>query len=261
VILDLHLSAPGTYCPMIQNAAADADNAIPFWKSIAQTFGGRTNVVFELFNEPFVTQTPHFTGDGWQYLMKGTGGGPFSGFGAGALGGGSVDVSFPWQIASMQAMLDTVRATGAKNVVLVGGLSYSQALDGWLADRPSDPLGQLGAVWHAYPTFGSTFGTPAGSQPNFAPEIFDQAKAILAAGIPIVITETGDQCSDGTPGSPEVTEMVTWADAHDASVLGWTWNTWYQPGADCQDVLIRDATGTPTPGYGEVFHTWLVNHD
>jgi hypothetical protein len=54
--------------------------------------------------------------------------------------------------------------------------------------------------------------------------------------------------------------MVTWADAHNVSVLGWAWNTWYSPGAACYDVLIKDSAGTPTDGYGRVFHDWLVNH-
>jgi hypothetical protein len=26
------------------------------------------------------------------------------------------------------------------------------------------------------------------------------------------------------------------------------------------NVLIKDVLGTPTDGYGQAFHTWLVNH-
>jgi endoglucanase len=260
VILDLHLSSPGTYCPMIQNAAADADNAGAFWTSVANSFKGYPNVLFELFNEPFVTQTSHFSGDGWQYLMKGTGGSAFTGFGESSLNGTWLDLTYSWNIASMQSMLNAVRNTGATNVVLVGGLYYSQALDGWFANHPIDSLNQIAAVWHAYPAFGTTFGTAAAAQPNFAPTIFTQAQGILDGGIPIIITELGDQCSDGTPNSPETTNMVTWADAHNVSVLGWTWDTWYSPGAACSDVLIKDAAGTPTDGYGKVFHDWMVNH-
>jgi hypothetical protein len=118
----------------------------------------------------------------------------------------------------------------------------------------------MAAVWHAYPAFGTTYGTPAAAQPYNAPTIFTQAQAILDAGIPIIITELGERCSDGTTSAPETTNMVTWADAHNVSVLGWTWNTWYSPGAACEDVLIKDSSGTPTPGYGQIFHDWLVNH-
>ena len=264
VILDLHMSAPGTYCPMIQNAMADKTNSIAFWTSLAQTFKDKPNVIFELFNEPFLTNTPfygtYFSGDGWQYMMKGTGAGPITGFTASTLNGTQMGVSFPWEVASMQSMLDAVRATGATNVVLVAGLMYASAFDGWLANHPTDSQAQMAAVWHAYPTFGATFGTAAAAQPNWAPQIFTQAQGILDAGIPIVITELGDRCSDGTTNSPEVTNMVNWADAHNVSVLGWGFNTRYSPGAGCEDVLLKDASGTPTPGYGQVFHDWLVNH-
>jgi hypothetical protein len=259
VILDLHMSAPGTYCPMIQNTMADKDNSLRFWTSVAQTYKSRANVLFELFNEPFVSQTAYFSGNAWAYLMHGVGG-PFTGFIEGTLAGGSANVSYTWNIASMQSMLDAIRATGATNVVLVSGLNYAAAFDGWLANRPTDPLAQMAAVWHAYPAYGSTFGTAAGAQPNFAPQIFTQAQGILDAGIPIVITELGDQCSNGTPNSPETTNMVNWADAHNVSVLGWGWNTWYGGGGSCSDVLIKDSSGTPTDGYGKVFHDWMVNH-
>jgi len=264
VILDLHMSAPGTYCPMIQNAMADKTNSIPFWTSVAQAFKGYPNVMFELFNEPFLTNTPFFgtffSGDGWQYLMKGTGASAMTGFPAATINLSPVNVSFTWDIASMQDMLDAVRATGATNVVLVAGLMYASAFDGWLANHPVDSQAQMAAVWHAYPAYGTTFGTAAAAQPNGAPQIFTQAQGILDAGIPIVITELGDRCSDGTTNSPEVTNMVNWADAHNVSVLGWGFNTWYSPGVDCEDVLLKDASGTPTPGYGQVFHDWLVNH-
>jgi hypothetical protein len=39
---------------------------------VATTFKSNPAVLFELFNEPFLNI--EFTGDPWQYLMKGTGG-------------------------------------------------------------------------------------------------------------------------------------------------------------------------------------------
>ncbi|HEX3397399.1 MAG TPA: cellulase family glycosylhydrolase [Steroidobacteraceae bacterium] len=266
VILDLHLAAPGNYCAMIQSPMADADNSVAFWTSVATAFKAMPNVLFELFNEPFVTQDSHFSAGGndivgWEYLLLGTGGAAFSGFNEGDLSGSTDNVSFAWQGASMQSLLNAIRATGATNVVVAGGLYYSGSLATWLLDHPVDPLNQIAAAWHAYPTFGAAFGTPAAANPNFYPQIYTEAQAILDAGLPILITETGDQCSQGTPNSPEVTNVTTWADAHAVSVFGWAWDTWTSPGAtSCSDVLIEDATGTPTPGYGVVFHDWMVNH-
>jgi hypothetical protein len=188
-------------------------------------------------------------------MMQGTGG-SFSGYPATSVGGDWKKVEQNWSIASYQAMLNAVRATGATNVVLVGSMSYSQDLSGWLAHRPSDPLKQMAAAWHAYSTFGQAWGTPGYAQPNFSPRIYDDVQRILSAGIPVIATETGDQNTPGTRGAPLVTNVTTWADRHGVSVIGWTWNVWGEPA----HVLTRDVDGTPTDGYGVVFRDWLLAH-
>jgi hypothetical protein len=167
-----------------------------------------------------------------------------------------VDVKQPWAIASYQAMIDAVRATGATNVVLVGTMMYDQEFSGWLAHRPHDPLNQLAAVWHPYPTYGAAWGTPAYAQPNYAPGVYAEVLAIQAAGIPVIATETGDRNTPGTVGAPLVSTITAWADQHDLSLIGWTWNQWAAPG----NVLIKDVNGTPTDGYGKVFHDWMLAH-
>ena len=58
----------------------------------------------------------------------------------------------------MQALLDAVRATGAKNVVIAGGLDWSYDLSGILQGRQlSDPDGN-GVIYanHAYPFKGDS---------------------------------------------------------------------------------------------------------
>ena len=50
----------------------------------------------------------------------------------------------------MQSIVDAIRATGSTHVILLGGVQYSNALTQWLAHKPNDPLGQLGAAWHLY---------------------------------------------------------------------------------------------------------------
>jgi hypothetical protein len=266
VILDLHWNAPGPYCPRMQAPMADADNSIEFWTSVAQIFKGQRNVLFELFNEPFITKDNHSPVNGnipksWPYLMSGSDQLMFSGFNEADAAGGWNDMKYPWQIASMQSMLTAIRATGAANVIIVGAQDYSQELDGWLGSHPVDPIKQMAAAWHAYPKFGAAFGTPDETQPNYYPEIYTQAQGILDAGFPILITEIGEVCTPGTPNAPEVTNVTRWADAHLVSVFGWTWDTWYSPTMkQCANVLIQDRNGTPTPGYGKVFHDWMVGH-
>ena len=50
----------------------------------------------------------------------------------------------------MQSIVDAIRATGSTHIILLGGVQYSNALTQWLAHKPNDPLGQLGAAWHLY---------------------------------------------------------------------------------------------------------------
>jgi len=253
VILDLHWSAPGNSCPMLQTQMANKDHSLAFWTSVAGLFKGNPAVMFELFNEPFFNFD--FSGDSWSYMMKGTGG-SFSGYPATSNSGNWQDVKRPWDIASYQAMLNAVRATGASNVVLVGTMQYSQDFSGWLVHKPDDPLDQMAAVWHPYPTYGTTWGTPAYAQPNYAPEVFIDAENILASGIPVIATETGDRNTPGTVGAPLVSTVTRWSDQHGASVIGWTWDVWAEP----NHVLIKDVDGTPTDGYGRVFRDWLMAH-
>jgi endoglucanase len=210
-------------------------------------------VVFELFNEPFMNFG--FSGDAWSYMMKGTNG-SFSSFPATSGSGKWQEVKRPWAIASYQRMLNAVRATGATNVILIGSMQYCQDLEDWLEHRPADPLKQMAAVWHPYPTFGADWGSEDHAQPNFAPEVFDDVLEILAAGIPVIATETGDRNTPGTRGAPLVSTITAWSDRHGVSVVGFAWNVWSDPA----NVLIRDADGTPTDGYGRVFRDWLRAH-
>jgi hypothetical protein len=237
VILDLHWSAPGEVCPMTQNAMADADHSLDFWSSVATAFREYPSVLFELFNEPTLPSKRA----NWTILRDGgmqdavlTGGDPFQ-------------VSFGWQVAGMQQMLDAVRATGAKNVVLVAGLNYAGDLSRWLDYRPVDSLQQLGAVWHSYPTYHSVWGTAGYLIPNAGLSTWSDAEQILAAGFPLVVTEYGDRNTPGTVGAPFVSHLLPWADRNGVGYLGWAWAVAQNP----DNVLITNSAGDPTSGYGE----------
>lgn len=250
VIVDLHWSAPGDSCPMLQMQMANRDHSLKFWNSVAETFKHNPAVLFELFNEPFFNFG--FEGDAWPHMMKGSGG-RFTSYPATSGTGNWQDIKRPWVVASYQEMLDVVRATGARNVVLIGGVQYAQDLSGWLAHRPTDPLQQMAAVWHPYPTFGKDWGSAAYAQPNEAPRVYCEVRRILAAGFPVIATETGDRNLPGTIGAPLLNNVTAFADEHGLSVLGWGWNVWGEP----DNVLIKDASGTPTDGYGQAFQQWL----
>ncbi|MDP9139894.1 MAG: glycoside hydrolase family 5 protein, partial [Pseudomonadota bacterium] len=72
VIVDLHWTAPGKTCPMLQTQMANRDNSLAFWTSVSKVFRNQPAVMFELFNEPFMNVG--FSGDEWAYMMKGVDG-------------------------------------------------------------------------------------------------------------------------------------------------------------------------------------------
>ena len=65
-----------------------------------------------------------------------------------------------WQTAGMQTLVNAVRATGARQPIMLGGLDYAQDLGAqavannaqasWLEHMPSDPLSQIVASVHSY---------------------------------------------------------------------------------------------------------------
>ena len=238
VILDLHWTAPGSYIALDQAQMADADHALTFWTSVADTFKNNPAVIFELFNEPFGYSTYPIPTSDWQTLRSG---GSYPAFNR--INGASTPIA--WTATGMQQMLNAVRATGATNVVLVGSMDYSAELGQWLAYKPTDPLGQMAATWHAYP------GNDP-SQPTTGAAEWGYAAAILAAGYPIVITEFGGDNYAGAPTPPMLAKLLPWADTNDVNYVAWAFNPWAQYSSS--NVLLKDTSGTPTDGYGVYVH-------
>ena len=137
-IVELHWTAPGTTLATKQVAMPDKDHSIAFWSDVAATFGAQRNIIFELFNEPF-PDTNQDTAAAWTCWRS-----------------GGTCPGITYQAAGMQDMLDAVRQAGAHNLVLMGGVEYSNSLSGWVAHLPVDPDKNVAAAWHVY-----DFQTPA----------------------------------------------------------------------------------------------------
>jgi endoglucanase len=171
-------------CPIGQPGFANADHSLAFWKSVADTFKDNPAVIFELFNEPFGNNVYNdwVIHTGINSYAPGTDaiklrdGGAYSPFHTqnNTAGNAMVTVNETWQVAGMQDMVNTVRGEGATNVVLAAPVGWAGEIETWLASRPTDSIGQLGVAWHVY-------GYAKGTAPPLA---------VLAAGYPILITET-----------------------------------------------------------------------
>jgi hypothetical protein len=185
---------------------ADEDHSPAFWSSVATTFLGNPGVVFDLYNEPHDIS--------WSCWLNGC------------------TTSAGWAAAGMQQLVTTVRATGATQPIMVGGLNWAGDLSDWLAYEPVDPLHQLIASVHIY-NF-SEDATASSWSATIAP---------VAAKVPVVTGELGENdCADGF-----IDQYMAWADSVGVSYLGWTWDA-TDTGWSCSNgpALITDYDGTAT---------------
>jgi len=189
---------------------------------VANAFKGNNAVVLDLFNEPYPERATGDATSGWKCWRD-----------------GGTCPGIPYEVAGFQSLVNTVRATGATNVIFIGGLAYSNDLTQWLTYKPTDPQNNIAAFAHIY-----NFNTCSSTS------CFDSQLAPVAAQVPLTLTEIGENdCAHGF-----VDGLMDWADAHNVGYLGWTWNNW-----DCSTgpSLITDWDGTATP-YGVGLKTRLA---
>lgn len=212
-ILDLHANAPGNYLAINQVAMADADHATTFWSQVAKDYKSNPAVMFDLFNEPYMSNAYPPSATDWNCWLNGC----------------RTTSSFPiktgtatatYNIVGMQQLVNTVRATGATQPLLIGGLNYANnPCRSWsgsvgttctqLYSVPNDPLHQLGLSLHTYKGNACQTNTCWNS-------VYQVSQR---AGLPIVTGEFGESdCSTSF-----VDSYMNWADQHNVSYLAWTW--------------------------------------
>ena len=233
-ILDLHwtdgrYTGPHAHCPdtaeaMCQKPMPDAAQAIPFWKSMARTFKGNNAVIFDVFNEAFPERTAGGSeAEGWRCWLR----------------GGSFCAGLGYQAAGMQSLVTAIRSTGARNVILLGGLRYADDLTGWLRHVPRDPDHNLAASWHLYPW-------------NLCnvQSCWNRQVAPVIAKVPVVVDEFGV----ATCSAAFINPLMRWLDARSTGYLAWAWNA----GFDCATgpSLITSYNGSPT-AYGAGYQSHL----
>jgi hypothetical protein len=209
VILDLHWTDKGNFgnVPAAQRMADQ--NSIAFWQSVAGQFKDEGRVLFELYNEPHDIS--------WSVWRN---------------GGDSGD---GFQAVGMQTLYDSVRATGAENIVIIGGLNYAFDLSG-VDDNRINGYNIVYAT-HVY---------------NFAdkqPPTWEYNWGYLTATDPVFITEFGNQADCSANYTQEVVNHAAMRG------LSWTAWAWYVGGCEFPS-LITDWSGVPS-AQGQVVRTAL----
>jgi hypothetical protein len=194
--------------PMAQSATAPT-----FWSSVASTFVHTPGVIFDLFGEP-----QRITWDCWEN---------------GCNVGGT-------KVAGMQQLVDVVRATGARQPLMLEGVDWANNISEWLSHEPVDPDHQLIASIAVYE-----------QDSCVTVKCWDATVATTAKRVPVVTGELGDQ----TCSTKFITKYMKWADKHSLSYLVWSWYT----GGGCSNggTLLSSYSGTPTP-YGAALKDHLA---
>ncbi|HUN90668.1 MAG TPA: glycoside hydrolase family 5 protein [Burkholderiaceae bacterium] len=221
-ILDLHWNAAGTAQATGQQPMPDADHSVTFWSQVAAAFKDNDSVIFDAYNEPYPDSNSDTT-EAWRCWRD---------------GGTCAGVSY--QVAGMQQIVTAIRAAGANNVIMLGGVQYSNALSQWLAYKPQDPANNLAASWHMY-----------GGNVCSSTTCWNQAPATVIAQVPVVAGEFGESTNGGDCSTTVVTAFTDWMDAHKGSYLAWSWNTW----GGCLSLVSDTAKGTPTSTWGAFIKT------
>ena len=244
VILDLHWNAPTGYLASGQRAMPDERSAA-FWSSVATAYASNRSVMFELFNEPYSRSGFTLTWDCWK-----NGGclAPVENDATGTLSGAT------YTVTGMQTLVTAVRAAGATQPVLLGGLNYSNDLTGWIANKPTDPANQLVAAWHNYPGQGCSTSC------------WNSTVLAVAASVPIVTTEFGNTAETTSTAANNagnyLVPFMTWADAHGIGYAPWAW--WDVSAAEANGngsdiyALYTGSGFTPKAPSGTKFHYYLA---
>jgi hypothetical protein len=225
VILDLHWSdGPGDKPDGGQQVMPDK-KSVDFWRDVATMFKADDRVLFELYNEPHPDSALGYNQDSaWNVWQNG-----------GMVGG--------FLAAGFQELITTVRATGAKNIVIVGGIDYAYSLKGVPTHPLTDATGNLVYATHPY------------DYSNKMPGTWDADWGFLAATKPILVTEFGRNPASNNCDASYSSQVIQYANGKGAGWVGWAWYVAKMPCAFPS--LITDWNGTPTQ-HGQVVKTALA---
>lgn len=203
VLLDLHWSDGGEWGRHLsQHKMPDANSAL-FWKNAAARYANNPAVLFDLYNEPRDVS--------WTVWRNG-------GEVREALDKNAPETAY--QTPGMQGLLQTIRATGAKNVIVAGGLDWAYDLSGIAQGFALSDLTGNGVMYgtHIYPWKGSTH------------ENWDPHVTIVADKYPIFVGEVGCE-PDPKQEDPNVwaPKILAYINAHGFSWTGWCFHTSASP--------------------------------
>ncbi len=227
----------------------DKSHMPAFWRSLASALRGDKGILFDPVTEVAMAgwNNPHPDPAGeWACWLHGC----------------TIDSVYNGQpryaAVGLQSLVNTIRSTGAKQPIVLGGIDYNADLSRLLQYLPSDPAHQLVASGHIY-----DFVQGKGVDSFF----HDQLEPI-AKRLPVIVGELGERyCDSGTASYTRHVLALVDAEKRKGNTFGvfeWAWNAvqgpdgWHCPTGQYGEggpLLIRSYDGTPTV-MGSAYRAW-----
>lgn len=201
---------------------------VDFWQDCAQTYANNPAVIFELFNEPHDIPWDSWKDGGWLDAKRHDEN----------TAAENPEELEKLQTVGMQALVDAVRDTGAKNLVLAGGLEYAYNISKIIQGYALDDRGGNGIVYvsHVYPW-----------KNHWQRKFLD-----VAAVHPVIITEFGCDLlrysfippsahEDPYGWAPDIFAVIQKHKLHYTAFS-------FHP--SCGPPMLQDEAYTPTPHWG-----------
>ncbi|MBE6612626.1 MAG: glycoside hydrolase family 5 protein [Ruminococcaceae bacterium] len=249
VIIDLHRSNANHWGRFVSGNHADYGSLV-FWKDVALRYHNHPSVIFDLYNEPFLID--------WNTWLKG--GEVTLYYRDKDVGhqimfhhdGSETTHTYVYHVPGMQKMADVVRSTGAKNILMIGGLDWAYELDGIMNGYKVIDNGGNGILLdsHLYPCKDL--------------DRWDELVTVAANDYPIILGECGHygeapvkhewpQFEESTTWVPK---LLRWADEHEYHMTAWDFHHKAGP-----PLVLNLDDYAPTPFWGSYYKKFLAEHN
>jgi hypothetical protein len=201
------------------------------WRMLAERYQNAPAVLFDIYNEPHsrLADDPHVPtavrSDGSEYPL--------------VRGRVTADV---WRPAAAR-LVRTIKEVHARALIFVSGVSWGYDLRHMPFDRADgvDPEGIVYAA-HAYP---SSMFERGGGRAARGPRAWDEAFGLLAASVPVVVTEFGGGMEHLEWGRA----LLEYLETKEMGWLAWSWS-------DAPRLVTAEEPRRPT-AFGELVRTAL----
>jgi|DewCreStandDraft_4_1066084.scaffolds.fasta_scaffold05757_1 hypothetical protein len=229
VELDLHWSGTGSWGTATGQQNMFDNNATQFWQDVATRYANNPAVIYNIYNEPHDVS--------WSVWRNGGSAGSF-------------------QTPGHQSIVNTIRGTGANNIIVAGGLGWAWDMTGIASNALTDTGSGYGIAYEAH-----IYDNKGGSTMQDKINLWNSNVTVaVTAGYCVIIGEFGPTTDGGQDNSgctPFESELINWINGNNPrsyrySAMGWCWHTQATPR------LISDWNFNPTSCHGTQVRNWLA---